>query len=392
MVNTDTLGMVYPVVFGAPGGIVPATPALRVYETVAGNYFVIAGHHVAATSVILYNMTQEEDPLPGDAYAPINTEDDLGNKVAMIGPVPPSGGGFGTVHAIADNEYAVAWDPATGGGVRHRGRAIEGLGDLLQWGADTLSVAVHDQGEMAARRSSLNRFRIGGFINELDVVWQEWLESNVLNLFEIEQVEGPRGVYFQEIRHRADRRHVRAKLVTGAGRGGYRVERISAVMESDEEIYNRILVSYGPLAGSKTQYYGTAVMGAFAFGSGDGEERPAPSVLQRDPRCSYSERMFGPRELHLETGIVWEEGTATLLAQIKAARHAIPKLLASYRGGRELLDLRRHDVVEIYDTSPGAVFSGDLAIVTGLSIVDGSTVGVDLAIDTDPFHSPTVQA
>jgi hypothetical protein len=390
--NTDTDGMVYPVVFGHPGeGGIPCSPALRYYDTIPGNYFVVAGHHVAASHVVLWNLSQEEDPLPGDTYPVTNTRDLLGQDVAIIGPVPASGGGAGTVHAKVDNEYAVSWLRPLGGGVRHRGRAVSGLGDLLEWGADRFSSALFDQGEMSARRESLNRFRVGGFFNELETVWQEWLESNVLNLFELEEVQGPRGVYYQEIRHSTDRRLVRGRLVTGGAGGGYRVERVAPVSESDDDIFNRITISYGPLAGSTQQYLVDVPMGAWQYNSGDHSERPPPSVILRDPRCEYSERIFGPRESKWETGLVWDAGTAEAVARTKAQRHALPKQLTVYQGGRELLDFRKHEVVSVLDLSPGAAFEDDLAIVRGVSIVDGQTVRLSVAIDTDPLRIPTVR-
>lgn len=372
-------GIPYPLVLGCPGAaragglVTPATPGLPINYTLTRR-ILIAGHRVEATRVWVFNITQGEVvDLPVE-----HGLDDLGQEFAYVDLL-----GVPIFDFNAEEEYAVGWDRTWGGGLLHRGRAVQGLGDLLQWGADVYSLAIYDQGEMSARRSALNRFRVDTVVNE-QILWSDWLESNVLSLFELEEVQGPRGLYYEEIRHEAHRRHVRARLTTDQGQGGHFVSRVSQIAEEDEEIINSVRIAYLPFAASHTQFVETVTVQPPRTGL------VVEDVVLSSPRCAYSERLFGPREATWETAITSDTATATAVAHTKVARHAIPKLLVTYEGGRGLLDLRKHQVVEIYDARGGAAFEGDLAIVRGLQIVDGATVRVTLAVDSNPLTNPTV--
>ena len=374
-------GIYYPLVIGCPGsprsvgGLPsPATPALPINYTLTRRVL-IAGHRVAASRVWLFNLTEREVvDLPV-----VHGTDDLGQEFAYV-----SLDGVPIFTFDSEHEYAVGWDREWGGGLVHRGRQVAGLGDLLQWGADTNSLVLYDQGEMAARRTALNRFRVDTLINE-QILWSDWLESNVLSFFELEEVQGPRGIYYEEIRHEAHRSLVRAKLTTAADQPGYRVSRISGVVEEEEEILNRIRISYLPYAASYTQYV-ELVIAAPPHSTG----LDATSLLLPSPRSALSERLYGPREGTWETGISSDPATIAAVARTKVAKHALPKRSATYEGGRELLDLRKQQVVDVYDLSHGATFENELAIVRMLQIVNGTTVRVTISFDTDPVTSPTV--
>lgn len=377
--------MVYPLVIGCPGAaraggqVTPATPAIRIAVTLEPTKLIIAGHRVAASSVTVFNLTTGEV----ESAVPVFYEEDgRGRTVAMVNIQALS------ISLERGDEYAIGWDRSTGGGIQHGSRPVLGLGDLIAWGCATFSGAIHDFGEIEARRQSLNRFRVDTVVNETSVLWHDWLQSNVLELCEIETVEGQRGVYYQERRHRTDRRLVRGRLVTGTSGGGYRVERVAAVSESDEEIYNDLTLAYKPFAASHEQFEESVT----AIDPNPQDGIVVEDLLLRDPRCEYSRRLYGRREARWETNLTADRATAIAITANKAARHALPKQLTAYQGGRDLLDFRKWDVVEVQDTSPGASFQDDLGIVTAITMVDANTVQLDIAIDTDPIQSPTVRS
>lgn len=366
-------GFYYPLVIGhpgsprGPGGLPsPATPALPLNYTLTRR-MLIAGHRVEASRVWLFNLTEGEvKDLPVS-----HGVDDLGQEFAYIDLL-----GVPIFTFDSEHEYAVGWDRQWGGGLMHRGRVVAGLGDLLEWGSDTYSLVQHDAGEMSARRTALNRFRVDTVINE-QIKWTEWLESNVLSLFEIEEVQGQHGAYYEEIRHKAHQRHVVGKLNTDIGGSGYRVHRISGIREDDEEIINVFTFAYLPFAASHTEYVEVVTVNPPR-----GTALVATIETLVSPLCRLSEQLFGRREGTWETGISSDPATLRAIALSKAERHAIPKLIVSYKGGLDLLSLRKNDVVELYDTRNGAAFEGDLAIVRGLQITPDQSVIVTLAVQT----------
>jgi hypothetical protein len=185
-------------------------------------------------------------------------------------------------------------------------------------------------------------------------------------------------------------RLVAGRFSTGAA-GGYRVERVAAIEETTEDIYNAITIDYAPFAASHEQFQEFITVAGVTGWSGIEVDPVVEDVTNRDPGCEYSQRLYGTRPLVVQTGISDDHATILALAATKAARHALPKQLTAYQGGCDLLDFRKYDVVSVYDTTPGAAFEDDLAIVTAVTLVDANTVQLDLAIDTDIIRSPTVR-
>lgn len=389
--GSSFIGQPYPVIFGAPGsrtktseGAVPqvATPGLLVTTDTLDKRLLVAGHHVEAAQVRV--LKRGPNGSERATIAVVNELDGLGAPVATAQMV----GAFTLAPTDAD-EYLVGWDRFTGWGrgLLHRGRVIEGLGDLLLWGAETLTTSRWDLAQLEGQRASLNRFTIDAYWND-PLVWEDWVQKNVLGVFPIEEIAGPRGRYYRAIVYETDARRIRATLATSGSGSGRRVERISGVDEGTGEIINSVEVSYqayeltdamrsrlsvGPRAGQVPMYSGLNL-----------------DTAASDFRAAASDTYFGERSTQLEVPQVWDPSTALLLAQALIGGSALPGRRAAYLGGPDLLDLAEYDTVELWDNSAGACFLGELAIVETITIV-AAGVQLELYVPDDPLRRPLLQ-
>lgn len=387
-VEPGNFGELYPIVLGFPGESgfeVPsgdATPAFVIRQPTLP-HLLIAGHHVAAVQVHVWDESAQSN-LRMDVQ---NQFDNLGRPVATTDPFGQNSGSVGDASA----EITVGWsrDAAWGGGLSHRGEVIDGLGDVLRWGCETRSRAVYDRGEMESRRRALNRFRVSCVINEPGLLWQDWLSRNLLDTYELEEVHGPRGIYYVEQRFVTDATELRGVLTTDSAIGGHHVQRASAVVEEQDEIANEITVQYAPARMSTSTYRRRTTVGAL-LGSNQAFVGNAYVNYAADTRCMWSRHLYGAIPRTFSVATTWDDGTGALIAQTKVARHALPRQLVSYDGGKDLLDYARWDTVALHDASPGADFRGDLAIVLGLTLLEGDAVRIHLRVPLDPMRRPTV--
>jgi hypothetical protein len=361
------VGEPYPLVFGAPGrqtsdsdtsSALAASPALQVEaNAILDNTVLIAGHHVEAEEVYLWNLS-ESGP-SAYVYPVANESDALGRDVALVhlelGP--------GTLIPSEGDELLCGWSPRSGKGrgALLDGQPVAGLGDLLLWGARNRSRAVHDLARMRAEARTLNRFQVDAVVNERGLRWSDWLARNVLDLFGVELVSGPRGWWYREVVYLPDAARVRASLVTSQDGSGIRVQRAGGITdESTEDVANEVTVAYAPYACSGSKYVRRVTLGAtateYVYGSGD-------SRLAPDRLCRRSAELFGAVSRTWTCGVTWDPPTAQALARKLVERYALPAQVVTYTGGPELADLEAYDTVEITDTSDGAVFDGALGVV-----------------------------
>lgn len=389
--DENVQGAAYPVIIGFPGsqGSLsstaaprPTTPGLLV-EGLAHptSVLLVADRRVHATTVRVWDISAT--PPESEDRTVQYTEDKLGREIAYVDFVASS---F-TAPAAEGHEYLVAWDrrPAYGGGILWDGEPVRGLGDLLLWGAATLSRARYDTAEMEARRAALNRHTIDTVIND-PTLWEDWLRGNILDLYELEPVHSPRGLYYRQRVYVTDPTKVRARLTASPGGSGWRVVRQGPVQDVQDEIVNEITVEYDPAAMSSSSFRRRVTVGPIqgAYERGTVDTRHGAALA-----CRVSRTLYELRPRTWQTVTTSDPSAALLLAQLKAQRHALPAQLVRYRGGPELADLRHYDTVEIEDTSPGAWFRGDLALVWDLVLEDRDTFAVTLRVPMDPLRSPT---
>lgn len=376
-------GEPYPVVVGAPGspitsgGAVQATPGYLV--NVANHTILVAGHRVAATNVRVWNLTQGTNA----TLAVSHVADGRGRVVATV---DGTGAFSGATSPNAGDELVVGWNRGTwGGGLIGPEGEIAGAGDLLLWGVRHLTRGVWDLAAMSEYRAALNAYKIDTFWNDPEN-WEDWVQANILSTLPIEEIQGPRGRYYRPIVYETDRSRVRASIATPGSGGGRRVSRVSAVSETGAGPTNFVEILYAGQFGSSAYRRRVWVgprRGEIPLYSGI-DTRVAADFRARTSDGYYQTRM---RTIHLPQ--TWDPSTAFSAAAFVIGTEALPGQIATYEGGDDLLDLIEYDTVEVWDTTSGADFRGDLGIVQRVEILpDGARVSV--LVPWDPLRRPTV--
>lgn len=384
--DDNIFGEPYPVVLGAPGSPlanggapVQATPGYLVHAV--NHTILVAGHQVAATNVRAWNLTQGTN---ASSLAVSHVADGRGRVVAVV---DGTGAFSGATSPARGDELVIGWDRfAWGGGLRGSEGTIVGVGDLLLWGVRTLSRGTWDLGRMAEYRAALNAFKLDTFWNE-PTNWEDWVQSNVLSEFPIEEVQGPHGRYYRPIVYETDRTRIRAVIATPGSGSGRRVSRVSAVVESGGDIANFVEVLYGGQFGSaayRRRLFVGPERGKIPLFSTGIDTRVAADFRARTSHGYYNTRM---RTVQIPQ--TWDSGTAFAVGRYVVGRDALPSQIATYEGGDDLLDLAEHDTIEVWDTSAGADFRGDLGIVRRIEILpDGARI--ELEVPWDPLRRPTI--
>lgn len=355
----------YPTVIGRPGRVVGdvtlGTPALFVRQQTLAHTMVVAGHHVQATDVFLYNRAT------GDSIAasPVtNTYDDGGNPVATV---EPYGDWPSMVDATIEDELFAGWDD--------RGLVgVDGLGDLLVWGARNLSTAEYDLDLMAAEADALNRYQIDTYWVE-PMTWEDWLQANILGTYPVVETQGPRGRYYRALPLEVTEDRVVATLTTAGSGAGRRVERVSAITEGlgwDGGVCNVLEIDYGalPTSGTARRKLLIGPRRATIPGPPSGAQITTTAASGLAAR-SYS--LFGPRYERIEVPTTWDASTVHLLARWHFLARALPGRRVVYQGGDELLEIREGDVVRVRDTRAGADLDGALGWIEDITILSAGT-------------------
>lgn len=383
-IDEGLVGQNYPTVIGAPGDAGTGrgdpflgSPAGIVSRLTLNRWILIAGHHVAATSVKVWNNSQNDFIAQATV---VNSYDLNGHPVALVDTAAETWSG-GTV-INREDELFVGWSREWGVGLTHRGRPVTGLGDLLIWGVETLSRAHWDRAEMEAQRASLNRIRIDTYWNE-GMTWESWVQANVMGAYPVVEVQGPGGRYYRLIEFETDERKVQMRLAT-AGNAGRRVERLTPLTEFDGDIYNTIEVDYG--ARPTTDVARRKLVVGPTKGVIPGPPGGAQiTTTASDFRAATSVGYYGPRYRYLELPTTWDSSTAALVARWTLADHALPGRRARYLGGDELLALYEYAHVRVIDSSFGVDIDA-IGLVEDLVI---TSAGVEIQVywPEDPLAS-----
>lgn len=217
LLSAADIGIAYPTIIGQPGldpitfgGWITGSQALWANTQSFLHQLIIAGHRVAATSV----MINCDDEIMGQWMPVSHVYDARGREVAIIGDVAtPSGNPVQGLHSgleetgggvandmptVYQKEYSatlnvyVGW-PFGGGAIGRNGQAIRGAGDVLEWMLQRTSLAV-DFGKVAAASAFLNRFNIDAAI-EATCSPMEWILHHLSPILPMSLTVGPAGVY-----------------------------------------------------------------------------------------------------------------------------------------------------------------------------------------------------
>jgi hypothetical protein len=389
--DEDRDGEVMPIVIGCPGRLasVAATraagvvPAIIVDTTGGHKRILVAAHRVEATAVDFHNIT---DPALSTTNVPIIYEaDNTGRVRALINNAGP-------VLAIPGDAIWTGWQAAYGGGVQHRGRVVDGVGDLLLFGCDVYGHGGYDLQRIEAERERLNKYKVDCIWNTLGATWNEWVSSVVLEPFGIEAVNGPRGVWFREVPWVARAEMARVHLTTDpdavTGQLGHLVVAAdSGISETTEETANRITIAYGQIELSETIYRYQTIVAPYAEVRPDvvdwrftthplatrsalvhlARRRLLPGALGGAEVDGVIARTYTMPQIH-------DPPTATLLAVKYIQQRALPHQLVRYVGGRELLDLEGY--TELLLTDPRKGYDARPALLLPGSVVAESQVAV----------------
>lgn len=348
------LGQSYPVVIGYPGredveggDTYPAAPAWQVDSTSGARILLIARGKteagLAGGKVWLHDLSEDGgSPEFRVTYVSTDDIDQPCTLMTLVGASkdPPD-----------DSKLYTAWSPATGygGGELFEGAPITGLGTLLLWGARNYSRAVVDVGAMRSVRAELDRYQIDAVINDPGVLWDEWVDANLLEVYGLERVDGPRGVWYREARFAADPARVRATLTTSAAAPGWQVTRASAYSESGDDTCSEVTVLYALSGNGPTPQRRVTLASAL--------REDDPSRTRVSPICRRAAEVLGGRvERSWTVATTAHTGTAWRIARRLVERYALPAVYVDLQGGPDLADLRPYDTVEVDDAdAPGPV-------------------------------------
>lgn len=355
----------YVTVFGQPGFVgiengsfVSAAPTGSPAYYVASNTLTIAGHHVRAPTVAVYNATKGTKKL---ALATNNTTDALGREVATV----DISSWVGTNDP--QDDYYVAW--LTGGGLPGpEGPAMRGAGDIMEYMMSQSTMQV-DYGRFQAIKSELNAYKIDCCINEPVGPWS-WCVKHLLPLMPVSIVAGPDGHYPVLWRPDAAAADAVADLVAGEG-----LTRNGLVQIDRGKIANELSISYSPLATSNDYRYTRTVTGG-PIEAGDTDTWTAQHV--KASRLAYGELRAKP----IKTKIVYDQATADRILMWKSRAMAFATRSVKYDNpSGEWAWLEPGAVVTITDDE--LHWASKVAIVRGIEW-RGTLPSVTLTIIDDP--------
>jgi len=370
----DSLGEVYPVVFGSPGALperrIPGSPAVVVHPDESGEMVLLISDGTVAADTV--SVRHEDDPT-WTAVTVERRDDERGRATSVVRLTVvedmPQTGWWCSWHNGVTAEGAM-WD-------RRRQVGLHGAGELLDVLLDRTALRV-DQGRMASATAQLESFRVGGYIDERVNVW-EWLQSHLLPILPVSIHSGPAGLYPVVWRWQATASDALEHLSADRGEV-HRTERIRYT--SIEQVANEIVLDWAldPMASRhrrRTIATGRDVQReAYDFGDWTPTERRG-EFTSHPLRVSHSR--YGLRPLEpLSTDIVYDPSTAGAILAWKAAYHALPARMLEYEGGPELLHLELGDVVTLTDSE--VWLDRQVCIVT--EVRDGGTGRIGLVLRT----------
>lgn len=371
-------GRYYPVVFGAPGiytevdgsaGQTTGSPAFIV--EIANDRALICDGHAPAATVRAINLTTG---VAGNK-TPILSTDGLGRPVTKINT-----SGF----AVEGDEIWIRWD--SGGGLigySEPGASLTGAGELCRWLLDRSTLRI-DSGRWAAAQPFLDRYRVAGFFDDAASPW-DLLADHLLPILPISLATGPEGIY--PIVWDPSATTSSAVLTVTAGP---EFQRVSDVEYEGGELANAIRVDFAPRGDAAGEYRRSV------FVCGEPAVRN-PGILLDPPvdpayasnqfsslHAKVSELRYGRIEAEpIQTDIVYDQDTATLIALDQIRRRAFRRRVVTYAATWRYASLMRGAVVSLTDAD--VALSGAVALVQNVLYAEDG-IEVTLALVEDPVR------
>lgn len=361
--HPDSLGLVYPLVWGKPGYIlqfgtaqeIPGSPGIIVEwddtvdadgdgeEEGGADKLLIAGHPVYAETVTVL-IGSYESVLPV-----LQEEDGLGRTVSTV-----------DVSGLSDDlrsgftDYWISWDDQ--GALRHGTSYLSGLGDLVVYLLQQSSVPV-DYRRFAAAAPLLNRYVTAGYIDEVITPW-EWIADNVLPIVPVSFASGPGGVYPIVWRLDATTADAVAHLEAGP-----RIDRVSPVtyVRGRNDIANEISLEYAANVRDQSYRFTHTV-------TADRGDSVDPAIWESH-YARVSQTRYGTIAESLSTDIVYDDATADAILSWWVRARALPVREVSYEVGLEWGWLEPGDILSLTDA--------DLSLDDQLALVGALAWGAD---------------
>jgi hypothetical protein len=359
-------GKPYPIVFGSPGkyktssGLDKTTsgsPAYIVFLNPSNDKaltLLIAGHHVNASSVLVFDSNTYE------SFSVTNGVDGLNQPVATVDV-----SGASDID-LTEREFWIGWN--NGSAMKNpwsTNEELTGLGDVLRW-AMTYSTLPVDHATFATASDYLNQFKLDGYVSDPTTSVWDWV-SSIAESFPVTIRRGASGVY--PIVH-----DVRAAPATGLKlSASEEFQQISQVQIEGklENIFNSIRVGYALRAkeGSPKIY---AVIGTKATGD--------PSSFSTTTTRQSINR-YGVRYKSFDHPYIYDRSTAQRTIKYLADIEALPARTVDYRANARYASIQLGDVVTLTDSN--LYFTDQACLVTG-KMWDVDSWIFTLLIDTIP--------
>ena len=393
--DSPSNGAYRPVVVGRPGspGGNAAVPAYELNLTAStlgppatiSPSWLLAGHALLASSVRLWDMeggslgiTQSPPAYLPSTYP--DRRDQVFSQILRLTNDSPWNPTTETTAAERVNTGRKFWwgltttdalsNPYRDGGLR-------GLGDVLRWWYEYRGGRKVDGGSCEAFSGPLNQYKID-FAWTSPVTTDAWIEAEVLRVYPVRVIQGPRGVYFRRRTYQATDADVVATLST---RGlGIEVAASSPLTPVDVSLVSHVRVEYGHQTLSDYLYVAeigiqpsTVAVESYASVLAEGGAHLAEIAAAN----------FGARTATLQVPTTWDATTANLVALDYLDRESLPRYRRTYQGGTEIEGLAVGDVVALddEDLSPDQV---RLATVEDVRL-GGSLVTITVEILRDPL-------
>lgn len=326
MYDSDIEGQYYPLVVGYPGHLsdqlIPGTPGLIVWlinPMLGDSYALACDGRVGGGQVYVWDYSAGLSA----AYTVVEHTDELGAVVSTVEePL-----------FVVGSEVWLAWYPDGSTAVEDpEVGAVRGAGDVIRWALRRSTLTI-DWGR-AAGLSALNAYKIDTYLNE-QTSPMEWLK-NFLPYLPIACGSGPWGIWFAawpvspRLQDCAAALDMQRDPVEWVGGFEYDTRDVSA---------NRITISYGQHARSGVWYRTRTI----APTSSDDDTYP-------DPACLQSLARYGDLPMEMEIPWVYDDGTAGLILDVSARRHALPGDVGTADVGTEYEHVHPGQLVAVTDT------------------------------------------
>lgn len=351
-----SIGSVYPTVIGTPGvyteadgtaGATAGSPAYFVHDaTGVSALYLVAGHPVAATTVRLINISDGT----AATLSVSSTADSLGRTVATVEA-------HASLITISDgDEYWCRWSTAGGGLVDDDGDLLTGAGSTMRYLLRRTSIR-YDPGRTYASIQHLDRYQLSTYIDDPEVTHWDWIADHLLPILPVSVVSGPKGL--RPIVYRSEVTAADAVDTITAGPDAVRTSRVQYDIAETIQV---VQVEYAPRGDTGDYMRRTVLDGAGA----DVSASVGSTRALRQSRLRYLAPGEVPRDLRIETDVVYDDATAQLIAVEQSALRA----------------LRMREVQ--YDLDPGrygALEAGDVVALTDSELSLTAQIAYVQAID-----------